>query len=396
MRGFAGMLVILSAVNGCAVIREQTIAERTSVPTRGPNPATQTAWKQHALKVGDPINVSVRTDAPAKTAAASAAKAQSPWPLAGPPQADRASGTLVSATYVETSREPAHPVPGIEAPVVSKEQRAEAVPDLGPPPPKFPEIVQTSSVLPPPEPPQFPVPPVLAPSVQPASPITSQVPSAPAVRMVNSKRIHLNYELNEVGESGISGIELWYTQDTKTWKKYDGPAMPQSQGVYAVDVSGEGLYGFTMIARSGVGYSRELPKEGELPQVWVEVDLTRPSVQITTTELKSTPQEQRLSIRWDASDKNLTARPITLSYAEKQEGPWTVLAANLENSGKYEWAFPVSVPKRIFVRIEAADLVGHIGQAQTVESVLIDRSRPKVNIRTVDAEKQERAEKADK
>src|SRR5262249_4024083 len=36
-------------------------------------------------------------------------------------------------------------------------------------------------------------------------------PGSPAVRMVSSKRIVLNYHVKDVGPSGLSGIELWWT-----------------------------------------------------------------------------------------------------------------------------------------------------------------------------------------
>src|SRR5205814_7780517 len=39
-------------------------------------------------------------------------------------------------------------------------------------------------------------------------------------RLVGSKRVSLNYELKEVGPSGVSQVELWYTQDGRSWNKY--------------------------------------------------------------------------------------------------------------------------------------------------------------------------------
>src|SRR5262249_9597933 len=61
--------------------------------------------------------------------------------------------------------------------------------------------------------------------------------TSPAVRMVNSKRINLNYEIKDVGPSGISGVELWYTQDSRNWKRYDVQA--QRQPPFTVEVSDE-------------------------------------------------------------------------------------------------------------------------------------------------------------
>jgi hypothetical protein len=203
-------------------------------------------------------------------------------------------------------------------------------------------------------------------------------PNAPAVRMVNSKRINLNYEVKDVGPSGIGGVELWYTQDSKSWKKYD--VGPQRQAPFTVEVNEEGLYGFTLVARSGVGLGKEPPQPGDLPQVWVEVDLTKPTVSLTSAEPGVSGRTPSLTIRWTATDKNLATRPITLSWSEQADGPWTPIAANLENTGHYVWQLAPSSPRRLLVRVEASDLVGNVGYAQLEKPVMIDMSQPSISI----------------
>lgn len=209
-----------------------------------------------------------------------------------------------------------------------------------------------------------------------------QSSAAPAVRMVNSRRISLNYEVKDVGPSGISGVELWYTQDSRTWRKYDGP--PQRQAPFIIEVPDEGLYGFTLVARSGVGLGKEPPQSGDLPQVWVEVDLTKPNVALVGAESSYAARTHQLTIRWNASDKNMGMRPITLLCAEQPDGPWTPIAANLENSGQYTWQMPQSVPRRFYVRVEASDLVGNVGAAQSPSPIVIDMSQPSVSILAVE------------
>jgi hypothetical protein len=215
----------------------------------------------------------------------------------------------------------------------------------------------------------------------PAQP-TEQAPHGPAVRMVNSKRINLNYEIKDVGPSGISGVELWFTQDSRTWKKYEGTT--QRQPPYTAEVNEEGLYGFTLVARSGVGLGKEPPQAGDLPQVWVEVDLSKPVVTVTSTETGITNKSPSLTVRWTVQDKNLSLRPVTLSYAELPDGPWTPIAANLENTGQHVWPLPATAPRRFYVRVEATDLVGNVGTAQTPTPVTIDLSQPSISILTVE------------
>jgi len=209
--------------------------------------------------------------------------------------------------------------------------------------------------------------------------------SGPAVRMVNSKRISLNYELKDVGPSGISAIELYVTRDGKDWAK-DDKAL-RSGPPFIVEVDEEGMYGFTIVARSGLGLGKTPPKPGETPQVWVEVDLSRPDVKIQEVKHGLGVKAREININWSANDRNLTRRPITLLYAEKADGPWTPIAANIENTGNYVWQSPTNAPTQFFIRVEAVDLVGNIGLSQTNKALVIDMSQPSVSILAVDPAK---------
>lgn len=208
-------------------------------------------------------------------------------------------------------------------------------------------------------------------------------PGTPPVRLVNSKRILLNYEVKDVGLSGISDVELWFTQDSRNWQKYNGP--PQSRPPFVVEVTDEGLYGFTMVARSGVGLGRRPPQPGDLPQVLVEVDLTKPNVQLVGVKPTVDADARNLTILWAASDKNLGLRPINLSYAKQSKGPWIPLVNNVENTGCYHCPMPAGMPNSFFMRVEATDLVGNVGSAQTSHPILVDLSKPKVSILAVES-----------
>jgi hypothetical protein len=184
------------------------------------------------------------------------------------------------------------------------------------------------------------------------------------LRLLNSKRISFHYEVKDSGSAGVGGLELWGTKDMRSWKKYESvQRMPHS---FVVDVKEEGLYGFTMMARGKEELTKnQPPKPGEAPQVWVVVDLTKPDVQLLGAELNIMSPTPGVVIRWTAKDTHLGPRPITLLYAERLEGPWTPLAANLENSGRYEWNMQACVPSHVYVRVQAIDMMGNIGIAQT-------------------------------
>lgn len=215
-------------------------------------------------------------------------------------------------------------------------------------------------------------------------------PPGPPVRVVNSKRINLNYEVKEVGPSGVSVVELWYTLDGRKWNRADAPPPPQPP--YVLDVKEEGLYGFTLVARNGIGVGKRPPIVGDQPQVWVAVDMTKPTVKLGDLQLGLNNQSQQLTINWTTSDRNLGARPVTLSYCERTDGaghgrleaPWTQIAANLENTGCYVWQMAPDTPRRFLVRVEVADLAGNVGSAQSTEPVIIDMSQPTVCILAVE------------
>jgi hypothetical protein len=87
-----------------------------------------------------------------------------------------------------------------------------------------------------------------------------------------------------------------------------------------------------------------------------------------------------LNIQWKASDKNLASHPITISYAEKVDGPWQPVRSNLDNSGRYQWPLRSGSPAAMYVRVEAKDLAGNVGIGQTPMPIHVDMARPTVQI----------------
>jgi hypothetical protein len=215
-------------------------------------------------------------------------------------------------------------------------------------------------------------------------------PAGGNVRIVNSTRISLNYELKDVGPSKVSVVELWYTEDGRNWQKYSEEKLSaevRTPSTYVVNVKGEGIYGFTLLARSGVGLGDPPPKVGDAPQIWVEVDLTKPVVQLKGIEVGRGPDSGNLTISWSASDKNFGRQPISLFYSQAADGLWQSIAANLENNGRFVWRMPPGVPYQFHVKVEAADKAGNVGSSQTQEMVKVDLSLPKVQVLGVEPAK---------
>jgi hypothetical protein len=219
----------------------------------------------------------------------------------------------------------------------------------------------------------------------PEAPEVFQGPRPEERKLVNSKRISLNFELKEVGPSGVSLVELWFTQDGKSWNKYPHNITQEgSPRPFVFDVNGEGLYGITLVARSGVGLGLRPPQLGDRPQLWIEVDLTRPVVQIQGVVVGEGTDKGKLFITWAARDKNMGRQPITIAYAEQQAGPWTTIVERQANLGRHVWTMPERLPYQFYVKVEAVDLAGNVGTAVTPQLVKVDLSQPRVHILNVE------------
>jgi hypothetical protein len=209
----------------------------------------------------------------------------------------------------------------------------------------------------------------------------------PGKRWVNSKKISLNYEIKEEGPSGVGAVVLWFTRDGRTWNKYSEDTVHKPP--YVFEATDEGVYGFALIVRSGVGLSDPDPRTGDPPQVWVEVDLTPPVVHWVNVDVGRGSESGWVTITWKATDKNFGPRePITLSFAEKPlgdkpQGQWTQIASGLDNTGRYRWQIPPGAPYRFLVRVEAKDLAGNVGTLETAQPVIVDLHQPKGVIRDV-------------
>jgi hypothetical protein len=349
-----GMCLLLAGLGGCVYSQSELTLEDMqrydARPTAAPTPANPTGLDAKrpstpaapldtlsTAKLTPPARLQVSTSARPLSTAAAAATAKPATLASSAPEAGKAS-----ATNAEAKPDPVKPEIQTEA-----TPPASATPEPATPPP----------------------------------PGKVNRPNGPMVCVVNSKRVTLNYEVKDIGPSGVSAVELWYTHDCKEWKKHD--VVPQAN-CYVAEVEEEGMYGFTLLARSGIGLGKEVPHPGDLPQVWVLVDLTKPDVQLGDITPGLTDKKHTITVQWKAHDENIGHQPISLFYSQKADGPWQALATNLENTGRYLWQVPQGVPSQFYVRVEARDLAGNVGAAQTANPVLLDTAVPSVAITTVE------------
>src|SRR5262249_29465598 len=95
----------------------------------------------------------------------------------------------------------------------------------------------------------------------------------PPLQYVNHPRVLLEYELNKVGPSGIGKVELWYTtNDGQSWELCaDDPrvegATNGGRHQRAIDLPGDGVYGFHLVVKSRAGLGKPPPRAGDPPQI---------------------------------------------------------------------------------------------------------------------------------
>jgi len=209
------------------------------------------------------------------------------------------------------------------------------------------------------------------------------LPPGERPRMVNSRLFELVYDDDSLGPSGNTRVEIWGTRDGgRTWRSF--AATDDCRRPIRISVGEEGTYGFRAV-RSAAAAPAQPPKSGDLPEVWIGVDLSKPTARILSAREGSGGEAGSLVISWEAADQTLAARPISLLFSETPGGPWTTIAAGLENTGRYCWPITSRLPQRIYVRLEARDEAGNIGTCETPQPVLLDGFHPSVHVRDVRA-----------
>jgi hypothetical protein len=223
------------------------------------------------------------------------------------------------------------------------------------------------------------------------------VPAGERPRMVNSLRLELRYDLEPAAGAtgvppvlGVHGqdaratqiVEIWGTRDgAQTWQRLG--ADQDRRGLFAVTVPGEGVYGFRLLLRDKAGHGAPPPSAGSPAELWVGVDLTKPNARIVSAQQLTGPQSGQLDIRWEADDRVLAPRPVSLAYGPSHDGPWTAIAAGLENTGRYVWWMDGRVPSRIYLRLEVRDEAGNVAAFVKPEPVAVDPQHPPLRIRDV-------------
>ena len=209
------------------------------------------------------------------------------------------------------------------------------------------------------------------------------LPPGERPRMTSSKRFNLDYSVDAVGAAGVEKVELWITRNGgRDWHLWD--IDKDNESPIEVELDGEGIYGFRVVIVGKNGLASQTPRPGDLADLWVGVDMTKPTVEITSAAYGEGPNAGHLEIRWKAVDDHFGARPITLQFSDQPDGKWTTIAAGLPNSGEYSWRVDSSVPDQFYLRLEARDEAGNVASYQLDKAIASAGLSPRGHIRGVE------------
>jgi hypothetical protein len=208
-------------------------------------------------------------------------------------------------------------------------------------------------------------------------------PAGERPRMTNAKRFNLDYSIDAVGPQGVEKVELWVTrnggQDWTFWTADEDRESP-----LLVEVEEEGIYGFRIVIVGKNGLTSQSPRPGDPADLWVGVDTTTPVAEIVSAAYGKDQYAGHLDIRWTATDSGFGARPVTLLFSDRRQGPWTTIASGLPNTGQYYWRVDSRVPDQFYLRMEVRDEAGNLCVAELDEPIRSAGLTPRGRIRNVE------------
>ncbi len=213
-------------------------------------------------------------------------------------------------------------------------------------------------------------------ALSPAGIDTAGVP----VRHSRSRQFSLEYEVESAGLAGVDAIELWGTTDRgETWKRWGSD--PDRESPFDIETNHDGLYGFRIVVVARNGLATPRPLDGDPADMFVVIDTERPRVRITGANYGEGQHTGSLVISYECRDENLAKRPITLAFGPSTDGPWSTIAAGLENDGIYVWPADPQLPRQIYLRIDATDLAGNVGSYVLDAPIDVQGLAPRARIR---------------
>ena len=192
-------------------------------------------------------------------------------------------------------------------------------------------------------------------------PIQTQTSSKPNALHSSSKSFELDYAIVNDPGSPIASIELWGTLDQgKTWERWGVDADRESP--FDIEVDTEGLFGFRTVIVGSNGLASRRPLPGDSADAWIHVDTSMPRARSLSALAGKGSDAGALVIEYQAIDDHFIDRPISLYYSETMQGPWIPITQGAKNQGRFAWAGESHIPEKVFLKLQATDAAGNVGE----------------------------------
>jgi len=198
--------------------------------------------------------------------------------------------------------------------------------------------------------------------------------TAAGAQIINHHVFDLEYQVDDVGPSGVSAVELFVTEDGGTqWFTYGNDEDLRSP--ILIDTRGEGTFGFAVRVRNGLGFADDPPQPGQVPEMVVSVDESLPVIELAQPTMR-TDGFGTVQLSWQVREQNPAGTPVRLEYAAAPNGPWTPVFDWQFDQGGYQWGVRPGTPTQLYFRLLARDAAGNVATAQTTQPVVVDLRRP--------------------
>jgi len=188
--------------------------------------------------------------------------------------------------------------------------------------------------------------------------------------------------LKSRSDADVQSKELWYARfDGKAWGVFQKHGVPfgRDNPVVWPQVP-EGRWRTHIRYTEITGAAMPEPGPDAKPVTEFVIDRTPPTSGLVFPAARAKLRGgQKYVVRWQASDPNLVANPVSLLWSRGGDGKFEVVADKLLNNGSYEWTVPKDMTQNGTLQVQVIDKAGNTGTADSA-AILVDAIAPRAQI----------------